>query len=208
EVQLAARLAHDVAGDADATGGGEAFQARGDVDVVAVDVVRLDDDVAHVDAHAVGQVPLGWQYRIALGESALDRDGGVQRVDHAGELRKEAVAGGLHDASAILQHFGRHDLLQVRHDLAMRRRLVASHLDAVALGIADENGGQTAYHVPVGHVCPSDFMAPAQLNMRSARSPRTGDTVADMARAPSSRISTQHRIGGRDAGVCETAHTD
>ena len=65
EVELVLDLVVDVAGDADAAGLGEAFEAGGDVDAVAEDVVGLDDDVADIDADAEADAPVLGLIRLA-----------------------------------------------------------------------------------------------------------------------------------------------
>src|SRR5215831_721492 len=47
-----AHMAPGIGGDANAAGRGQAFEARGDIDAVAVDVVGGDNDVAEIDADA------------------------------------------------------------------------------------------------------------------------------------------------------------
>jgi hypothetical protein len=42
------------------------------------------------------------EIQIAVGHRALDFAGAAHRVDHAGEFRQHAVAGGLDDAAVIL----------------------------------------------------------------------------------------------------------
>ena len=80
--------------NADATRLGQAFEPGRDVDPVAENVAVLDDDVAHVDANAELDAPLRWQGAIALGHGRLHLRRAAQRIDDAGELDKEAVAGG------------------------------------------------------------------------------------------------------------------
>ena len=83
-------------------GSAKRFEPRRDIDPVAEDVAVLDDDVALVDADAELDAPLGRDVGVALGHLALHLGGAAHRVDHAGELDQQAVAGRLDDAAAVL----------------------------------------------------------------------------------------------------------
>ena len=80
---------------------GEPFQAGGDVDAVAEDVVVLDDDVAEVDADAELDARLVGRAAVAVGHAGLDGDGAAHRLDGAGEIDQQAIAGALDDAAAV-----------------------------------------------------------------------------------------------------------
>ena len=51
--QLMLYLFVDAAGDIDFAGLGDAFKPRGNIDAVAVNVVRFDDDIAEIDANSI-----------------------------------------------------------------------------------------------------------------------------------------------------------
>src|SRR5260221_250486 len=80
-------------------GVGEGFEAAGDSDVIDVDVVGVDDDVAEIDAHAHLDAPVDRNVGVALGHAALHFDRAAHRIDNAGKLDQDAVAGGLDDAA-------------------------------------------------------------------------------------------------------------
>src|SRR5438874_12152893 len=70
EVELVAHLiAHDAA-DADAARLGQSFEARGDVDAVAIDVVVVADDVADIYADSELNALVGRHIGIAPGHVA------------------------------------------------------------------------------------------------------------------------------------------
>ncbi len=77
------------------------LKPRRDVDAVAEDVVAVDDDVADVDADAKHDALVLGLLGIAVQHAALDSDRASDRVDHAGKLDEQAVAGGLDDAAAM-----------------------------------------------------------------------------------------------------------
>ena len=77
------------------------LQARRHVHAVAVDIVALDDDVAHVDADAKLHPLLGGGVGVVGVQLLLDPDGAADRGDGARELGQHAVAGLADDASAM-----------------------------------------------------------------------------------------------------------
>ena len=103
EIELVAHLlVHRRAMTQMPPGSASAFEPRRDVDAVAEDVAVLDDDVADIDADAELDAPLRRHVGVALGHPALHLDGAAHRIDDAGELDQQAVAGGLDDAAAVL----------------------------------------------------------------------------------------------------------
>src|SRR5690348_16466065 len=75
--ELVSHLLMDITGDADAAGVGEAFEACGDIDAVAVDLLAVHHHVAEVDADAELHPPLGWQRSVFCLERGLDLDGAL-----------------------------------------------------------------------------------------------------------------------------------
>jgi len=88
-------------GDEHPAGIGERLDARGDVDAVAIEIVALDDHVAEIDADAQLDAAVRPDSSVPLGHRLLHRDRAAHRVDDAGELDEEAVAGGLDDAPPV-----------------------------------------------------------------------------------------------------------
>ena len=93
-------VAH-AARDANSAGLGERFQAGGYIDAVAEDVAVLHHHVADIDADAELHAPLLRHGVVGFGERMLNLDGGVHRVEHAGEFGEHAVAGGSGDPPAM-----------------------------------------------------------------------------------------------------------
>jgi hypothetical protein len=58
--------------------------------------------ITEVDADAKLHTPLGCEVRVLSLKSSLDIDRAVHRLDHAGELRNDAVAGLVDEASMML----------------------------------------------------------------------------------------------------------
>ena len=66
-----------------AAGGGDRFEADGDVDVVAEHLVLVGHHVAHVDAHAELHGSIGGEVLVSLGHHHLHRDRGLDGADDA-----------------------------------------------------------------------------------------------------------------------------
>src|SRR5712692_6315370 len=88
--------------NADASRMGEAFEARRDVDAVAVDLLAIDHHVAEVDADAKLHSAVGWQTYVFRLERGLDLDSALDRIHNAGEFREHAIARGIDESSAML----------------------------------------------------------------------------------------------------------
>ena len=111
---------------ADAAGFGNALEPGCDVDAVAEDVVLANDDVADMDADAEQNPLVGRLADREPVDPALELHRGPHRIDRAGKLREEAVAGVLDDAAAMLGDH-RQDGGQQRGHARMRRFFVEMH---------------------------------------------------------------------------------
>jgi len=89
-------------GDEDATGVGEGFDPCRDVDTVAIEVVALDDHVAEIDADAQFDAVVHRATAVPLGHRLLHRDRATHRIDDAGKLYQQAIAGGFDEAALVL----------------------------------------------------------------------------------------------------------
>src|SRR5215470_9783884 len=78
--QPVAHLVMDRIGDEHAAGGGQGFDARGDVDAVAVEVVSLDNNVAEIDADAQLDAVVRLDARVPPGHYLLHLDRAAHRV--------------------------------------------------------------------------------------------------------------------------------
>jgi hypothetical protein len=73
---------------------------------LAEDVVLVDDDAAQIDADAELDAALLWDIVIAQCHFALQRGCAAHRIDDAGDLDQEPVAGRFDDAAAMLGNLG------------------------------------------------------------------------------------------------------
>ena len=188
-LELVADLVIGRAGDVDAAGIRGGFQARGDVDAVAIEIAALHHDVAEIDADAqhdaaVLRLPGGRR-----GHRLLDVDGALHGVHRAAELHHDAVAGHLEDAALVLGHQRRDDLLAARLERAQGPHLVQLHQPAVADDIGGEDGGKAALEAIFDHAMPHEGTFGA--NHRNARPQVSIET------APTRGYSDRnHRCGG------------
>ncbi len=88
-------------GDKHSASIGQGFDACGDIDAVAIEVVALDDHVAEIDADAQLDEALRLDTHLALGHCLLHLDRAAHRIDDAGKLHQHTVAGGLDDAAVV-----------------------------------------------------------------------------------------------------------
>ena len=140
EAQLVAHLVAHSARDADAARLGQASSRAAMFTPSPKMSSPVDDDVAEIDADAELDALVGRHAGVALRHAALDLDRATHRVDDAGELHQQAVAGGLDDAAAM---FG--DLrIDQRGEMRLERReravLVGAHEPAVAGHVGGQDG--------------------------------------------------------------------
>ena len=84
------------------------------------------------------------QWFIALGQSRLHLGCAAQRVDNAGELDQEAVAGGLDEAAVVLGDFRIDEFAPQRLEAFERAFLVRPHQPRIPRDIGGENRCETA----------------------------------------------------------------
>ena len=130
-----------------AAGGGDRFEADGDVDVVAEHLVLVGHHVAHVDAHAELHGSIGREVLVSLGHHHLHRDRGLDGADDGGKLQQEAVAGVLHQAAAVIED-DRVDRGAMGLERGVRPRLVGPHHAGIAGDVSTDDGCQASFHVP------------------------------------------------------------
>src|SRR5262249_1828595 len=141
--ELVAHLvAHD-ATHADAPWLRQSFEACRDVDAIAVDVLVVDDDVAHVQPDAELDAPLRRHLGVALGHFPLDIDGTPAGVDDAGKLAEDAIARRLDDASAVFRDLRIDDCASQALERSQRAFLVQAHQPRIAHDISGEDGRET-----------------------------------------------------------------
>ncbi len=101
-------------------------------DGIAEDVVTVDDDIANVDAHAVGNAAVFGHLHVAPHYGALNVNSEENGIDSAAKLHQRAIAGQLYDAPVILGALRLDQLFPVPFECGERSRLVLAHEAAVA----------------------------------------------------------------------------
>jgi hypothetical protein len=128
------------------------FKSGCNVDAVAEDIAILDDDVADIDAHAKFDAALCRCGGVAGHHLPLHLDRTAHRVDDTAELGKEAVAGSLDDATAMLGDFGITELTANRPQRRERALLIFAHQPRIAGNIDRQNGRQSSLDPPFAHL--------------------------------------------------------
>jgi hypothetical protein len=123
----------------------QGFEPGGDVDSIAKNVAVLDDDIAHVDADAKGDLLAGRDIRVPLAHRLLHLDRAAQGIDDTGELDQKAVARGLDDAAPMFGDLGIDQFTAARSKRRESARFVLSHQTTVAGHIGGENGREPAF---------------------------------------------------------------
>jgi hypothetical protein len=144
EIELVAHLvAHDPA-DANAAGIRQGFEAGGDIDTVAVDVVLVDNDVAEIDPDAEPDAAVLGHAGFAIYHCPLQLGGTADRVHDAREFRQHAIAGILDDAPGMLADLRVDEFAAMRLEPLVGALLVHAHQARVACHISGENRRQPA----------------------------------------------------------------
>ena len=142
-LDLPARLPIGVLGKADRARIANPFEARGDIDPVAQNVLAVDENVAEIDPGAIENVSgLGNRF-VALGHHPLDEDGAFDRGDDGGKFEQHAVPGRLDEPTAEGAHNLARRLAPLADDLR-RPGLVLAH----EARIADHVGGEDCSELP------------------------------------------------------------
>jgi hypothetical protein len=120
------------------------FEPGGNVDAVTKDVAILDDDVAQIDSHAKFDAALCRYCGVAYDHLALHLDRTAHRVDDAGKLDKQAIAGGCDDAAAMLTDLRIEELTAERLEAFERTLLVGTHQPRISRHIDGQDRGEAA----------------------------------------------------------------
>ena len=110
------------------------LQSRRHVHSIPEDVIAIDDDVALVDADAKDDAAVLGNVDVPLLHGRLQVHGAVHRVDRAGKLHQQPVAGRLDEPPAVVGDPGVDEFAPERLQGRERTALVAPH----QAGIADD----------------------------------------------------------------------
>jgi len=149
--ELAFNLVVNLAGNEDSAGLRDCFEARRHVDAIAEDVVPIDDDVADIYADTKFDPLLLRHFGIAFDHPVLNVDGTAHGIDDTPELHQHAVAGCLHDPSAMLLNFGIDEGSSVGFQLGQSALFVGAHETAVSSDIGGEDRCEPSFRTVLGH---------------------------------------------------------
>ena len=144
KVQLAPDLlVHDIR-NADPVGLGQRFQPGGDVDAVAKDVVRLDNNVADVHADAKADAFVFPDSGITADHAPLHFGRAHHGFDNARELDEHPVAGGFDYPPIVLPDPRLEQLAAMPLEALVGAFLIALHKARVAGHVSGDNCGEAA----------------------------------------------------------------
>ena len=179
-LQALAHRALDGVGHRHAARLGDPFQARGDVDAVAVDrAVGLLHDVAEVDADAKLHAAIGGDVGRAACQLGLDRQRRDDRAARRLEHREHRIAGHVDDAAAM-RIDGRAEDRACVVERSDRAALVAAHQARVAGHVGHQDRGQALARLGLAHAPLRSGMLMARmvgLRRESGRASRGRDAI-------------------------------
>src|SRR5262249_46989453 len=120
-------------------------EPRRDVDAVAIDVLVINDDIAHVETNSKLNTPLLRNLDIALGHLPLNIDSTAHAVDDTGKLYKQAVARRLDNASTVLRDLGIDDRASMALERGQCAFFIQAHQPRIASDISRKNGCKAAF---------------------------------------------------------------
>ena len=136
----------DVSRDADAAGICQLLDPGRDVDALAIAVLALDDDFAEIDADPDLDALIWRKGRVALGKSALQRDGAFDGIHHGAELGQHTVAHHLEDPAVMARDLGLEQIFPASFQPFMRAGFVGFHERRIGDNVGSQNGGKLAVH--------------------------------------------------------------
>ena len=143
ETGMPAQLFADGRGDRYPAGFGQPFEPGSNIDAIAVNVIVLDDNIARIDADTQLQLAVAGGI-IVGGQTALDIDGAIHRVDGAVELNEESVALAA-EKSTLVQ---RDSWFDHGFDAIGKPDVCALLVDAHQTAIADDIGEKNRRKLP------------------------------------------------------------
>src|ERR1700739_302828 len=135
-----------LAGNVNSARLGYPLKPCGDVHAIAVNIVRLDDDVAEVYANPKFDPLVDTYPGVSLAHAALHFNGTSYRVNHGRELNQHAVPGRLNDTASMFFDFRIDQRLPMPLQLSERAFLIHAHETAVAGHIRSQNRCKPALH--------------------------------------------------------------
>jgi hypothetical protein len=101
DIKLGSNETVTVAGDANAAGFGNAFEAYRHIYTITVNVTAVQDDVPNIDTNAKLDPLLVWHVSVTLGHSVLHIESTAHGVHDAAELGQQAITGVLDNSPTV-----------------------------------------------------------------------------------------------------------
>jgi len=146
EIELVLHLIENIARHTDATGLSQGLEPRSHVHPVPVDVVVLNDDVANVDADAIGEPLFFGDVGVTLTDGMLDFDSTLDRLDSTRELGQNAIAHQLDDAPFTFSDLRFDQLFAMGLERGQCARLILPNEAAETNHISGQDRGEAALH--------------------------------------------------------------
>src|SRR6516165_8277602 len=150
KTRMPAQLFADGRGDRYPAGFGQPFEPGSNIDAVAVNIIFLGDNIARIDADAQLQLAVAGGI-IAGGQTALDSDGAIHRVDGAVELNEEPVALAAEKSTLVQRDRWFDHGSDATGKPDVRAFLVDAHQTAIADDIGEKDRGKLPFEVNAFH---------------------------------------------------------
>lgn len=178
-IQTVPNLPIAIIGKGNAAGLGKPFEARGNIDAVAQQVIPFRNHVAHMDTDAKLDLPRRRDAAIAFCHAALDGNGTTHVVNRAGKFQQITIARRIGDAAAVVGDQWINQLGTMHPKDAQGSLLVLTNQARIACDVSGNDRRQQTL-CPFRHGPSVAARVPA-IHVRSALSPA-------LARARASKV--------------------
>jgi hypothetical protein len=128
------------------------FEPGCDVDAVAEYIASLDDDVADIDAHAKFDAMPCRCRGVAGDHLPLHLERTAYRVDDAGKLGEQSVAGVFDHSAPVLGDLRVDQFGEMSLQALVRTLLIRAHQARIAGNIDRQDGRQSSLDPPLAHL--------------------------------------------------------
>ena len=125
--------------------------ARGEVHVIAIEVVALHKHITEVDGDAEADGAVSGNIGITVRQAALDFKGGFRGLQRAGELSQKPVTHGLEDSPVVAGDCRFDQIKTVLAQRRQRRLVIGLHQPAEAHDLRCHDGSEPAPDALSGH---------------------------------------------------------
>jgi hypothetical protein len=123
----------------------QGFEASGDVDCIAMEVLVLDDYVAEVYADTELEALFSRQIGVMPGHRLLPSDSAAHRLNRAGELDQQPVADGLDEPAMVPGDKRLDQLPPADPQQSERALLIGTHQERIAGDVSRQDRKEPAF---------------------------------------------------------------